>query len=151
MGGFKLDTSGEVGIMPAGRWNERFMRWSDLSPFAQGYIEAALTSYGDVLEMRPRGAGESPMLRSMIIAHRPARFSDLAPATLAAMLEDCERVRQIFAGMELTAEDGRRLWGHRADGFPGPLETDRKLRSTLPPIHLYLADDGKVHQREGGR
>lgn len=142
MGGFKLDTSGEVGIMPAGRWNERFMRWSDLSPFAQGYIEAALTSYGDVLEMRPRGAGESPMLRSMIIAHRPARFSDLAPATLAAMLEDCERWKCQFPAVG-AQEDGMAFWVLRNAQFV--------KRSAFPPVALFLADDGKIRQREVGR
>ena len=43
---FTLDTSGEVTILRPNFWGDgdRVVRWSDLSPFAQGYVEALFAS-----------------------------------------------------------------------------------------------------------
>lgn len=134
MGGFKLDTSGEVAI-PAinamtGEPDRIWIgyRWSDLSPFAQGYIEAA---FGGLL------SGFSDYERKASLAG----FRHLAPATLAAMLEDCER----FASdprceSALGKSNGSALWTLRKMGAGDT--------HGFPPVTLYLADDGKVHQRE---
>lgn len=171
MGGFKLDTSGEVGIMPAGRWNERFMRWSDLSPFAQGYIEAAFESVlsAELFAERAgwswsatqegwiegpndlvRGRTASDACIMSCIDVEPLGFSDLAPATLAAMLEDCERAlaTKLWGN---SAIDGGVFWSERMkeafSGFYNGAQAD--LIHAFPPVTLYLAHDGKVHQREG--
>lgn len=110
----------------------RGVMWPDLSPFCQGYVEAAFAAFGGY-EWKDEFGGAWP-----------AKFSDLHPATLARFMEDCEAVQRIFAGMDLTAEDGRRCWQHRVEGFPGPLATDRLLRAALRQVRLSLSPDGKV-------
>lgn len=131
MSGFKLDTSGGVRVPDAllGEPRERSSewRWSDLSPFAQGYIEAAFES----VEWPDPAEGFGPS--------GTPRFSDLAHATLAAMLEDCERWKCQFPRVG-AQEDGMAFWVLRNAQFV--------RRSNFPPLTLYLADDGKIHQRE---
>lgn len=133
MSGFKLDTSGAV-IVERGSVLTKY-RWSDLSPFAQGYIEAAFEEW-----FWEQGVDGQPFLG----------FSDLAPATLAAMLEDCASRRLQWSGYggavcrrrgQTDAEAGTEFWRHRYGG----------AYKRFAPLTLYLADDVKIHQREVGQ
>lgn len=79
-----IDTSGSVD----GR------AWSDLSPFAQGYIAAALESIG------------------------VPEWSRLAPEALALILSDCETAPAIYrAKWPDMADAGRALWRDRQQGI----------------------------------
>lgn len=125
MNGFTLDTSGRVNIGEDPRHG--FIRWPDLSPFAQGYVEAAMlaTEWPDPNE----GFGPS----SSVIG-----FDWLAPETLAAMLRDCEAAERSRVAF-FTGEQGggRMFWELRQNGaFPA-----------YPPLTLYLRDDGRIYQR----
>lgn len=144
-----LDTSGVVPPPGSEVWPGDLLAlaWEDLSPFCQGYVEAALTSFGDVPTIRPRGPGEFSMLRSMIMEHKPAAFSDLHPDTLARFMEDCERFREANPGISTHREHGRWFWDARQNrwqhGDPGLVED-------FPPLRLYLSPDGKVLAEEVG-
>jgi hypothetical protein len=123
MSDFTLDTSGEVACDEHG-WAHV---WSDLTPFQQGYVEAAL---------RPREGLYYPL------TSRFAGFSDLAPETLAAMLKDCEAwQRELRLASPATAASGAGFWEDRRRG----------LWRHFPPLTLYLGDDGKVLQSPEGR
>lgn len=122
-----LDTSGVVCVVddPADRYGFREFYWTDLSPFAQGYIEAALRDY----LMRNLG----PLASGDILG-----FSDLAPETLAAMMKDCERYLSHGRRRELQQpQDGAALWETR----------QMDISPAFPPITLYLGDDGRIYQR----
>jgi hypothetical protein len=87
---------------------------------------------------------------------RPLGFSDLAPETLARIMEDCERIqtRPISAthnwGTNTLA--GKMFWRDRATGFAGlGLEPRIRYSEVFPPLTVYLGDDGKVYLREAGR
>lgn len=142
-----LDTSGDVGPMPAGPMNERFMRWSDLDPFTQGYIEAALSSIRKGCEYcSGRGevggwlgqTAESGGYYSEPCDECVPAFSDLAQETLARIIADCEA----FQPSPVTAEHGRRVWALRQRGEYG---------RGFPPQTVILRDDGKVYFRTAAR
>lgn len=124
---FQLDTSGAVDG-PEGDL-EDFYRWNDLTPFTQGYVEAALRAYSDRLTT---GLGE-PL---------HVGYSDLAPETLARIIEDCTTFLEwnrlagtrCFVADGMTAR-GRSWWGERNRGLDAP---------RWPPLTLTLGDDGKV-------
>lgn len=99
-------------------------QWEDLDAFTQGYVEAVLRAAEDTL-------GGFTVCG--------VRFSDLAPETLARIIEDCVAWRSEFTGStaESSAERadmGRGFWRIRQDG----------KRSTFPPLTVQLGDDGKV-------
>jgi len=139
MGGtFTLDASGEV------FWNSpegHSLEWSDLSPFVQGYIEAALRS-----QVRVDHTGqEQPFFLAIrspgITRWRRVGFRHLAPDTLAAILKVCERATtndpprwQVPADSPKMAEHGRYFWQDRQMG----------RHSDFPPLTLSLSGDGKV-------
>lgn len=134
---FQLDTSGAVPLV--GSYPELgrdMVRWEDLSPFEQGYIEGLLRSladdYGDRLKVWT-GAH-----------HRWTGFSDLHHSALALILRDCEgyeasgRVVGLWRG---DADQGAHFWRWRsqaADEF-------------FPVLTPTLGGDGKVYLREGGQ
>lgn len=124
---FKLDTSGRVATERANDVRkhpaERYVIWPDLSPFVQGYIEAAY----DLADFERGGD--------------PPGFADLAPETLARIMEDADRYRR--PELDYTREEGESFWIWQAEGF-GDTED-------FPPLALYLGDDGKVRIREAGR
>lgn len=117
---------------PAGE--PRLIRWSDLSPFAQGYAEALFAS-----QARKWGNRLLPMFfvpgrddGEMIDRH----FSDLSPEALALILRDCEAFR---AGEGGEPDDVKRLkgglfWTYRQRGE----------YAHFPPQTPYLSDDGRV-------
>jgi hypothetical protein len=121
---FQLDTTGAV--LPVARYDSKWnaepcgYRWSDLSPFTQGYIEALFADGVDEVE-----PGRHFML------DRPIAFRDLAPETLARIIADCGLAcREGDAHME-----GVDYWNRRQAG---------DYLTTRPPQTLQLCDDGKV-------
>lgn len=122
---FQLDTSGSV-EMPSGiMFGPSSYRWRDLSPFAQGYVEALLTA-GICWPDPAEGYGPSSSV---------VRFSDLHPETLAAILKDCEAAQARFH--LATHLDGVAIWKCRQiDQVPG-----------FPPLAIDIDSDGKVRLR----
>lgn len=140
MAEFQLDTSGAVIREPQPQGGPLYWHWFDLSPFAQGYVEAALRSLRD---------GDLGYLPWSTIK-KDCGFANLAPETLAAMLKDCEAtpLSRPYAHARTAHQiadargAGARFWELRQRGeFP----------KTFPPRALYLGNDGKVYQREAGR
>lgn len=132
MSGFQLDTSGEVGPMPGARYGSpgcvidaapSFIRWSDLSPFAQGYVEAL---FDQPIELEFGGQIHANW-------HKLG-FSDLSPEALAMILRDCERFTELFGEWPLR-EHGEGFWiGRQKDKHPD-----------FPPLTPTLSEDGKVN------
>lgn len=125
---FQLDTSGQVAALSfrgsdldPGCW-----MWSDLTPFAQGYIEAL--PWGDM-------AQASKGHRKWANRTAPG-FSDLAPETLDRIIADCAIAED---RMGKGAEWGRYFWAARQAGLYGG---DPKAKA--PPLTVELGDDGKV-------
>lgn len=130
---FQLNTSGEIWVDLHRPGPPVLTSWCDLTPFAQGYVEAMLGS---------RVAVKSPVDgRPLVLG-----FRHLAPATLARIIEDCEaqqclmRSMQKLDGMpdDLWREAGRRWWPARQLGGD----------NDFPPLTPYLADDGLIYFRE---
>lgn len=119
MSEFKLDTSGIVDFH-VGSLNS-FRMWKDLSPFEQGYVEALLRFANDHL-------GD--------VHSNQYGFSDLAPETLAQIREDCTVMEDEKKWLN-KIEDGYWFWTSRQIGN----------LSYMPPLTLYLSDDGKLHFR----
>lgn len=113
-----FDTSGEVGPMPAGPYNERSFRWGDLSPFAQGYVEALLLEFGHTW---------SDDNGDLFVS-----FSDLSPEALAMILRDCEAWTKVYP----KAASGQSFWRCRQEQLV--------KRPAFPPLRVYLNDAGKV-------
>ena len=139
MGEFTFDTSGAVEVQPMSETEGSIrIRWSDLSPFAQGYIEAAFASAS--VPNTPNLTHRGVYMITPNGDRRAVAFSDLAPETLAAMLGDCEAVREgsLAAYKRRTPHAGGLFWETRKRGG----------LSAFPPITLYLGDDGRIYQRE---
>ena len=118
---FQLDTSGAVALTrnygPSRTLIEHC--WSDLSPFAQGYVEALICDLG----LQYFGDGESDDTPAL------AAFADLAPETLARIIADCAASRHAT-----DSERGAAFWRMRQRG-----EIEN-----FPPSTVQLGDDGKV-------
>lgn len=127
---FQLDASGPVALPRPHSEGSTQTYWSDLSPFAQGYVEALLESF------RPDPyKGWAPTF--------PKRFgfSDLAPETLARIIADCEaflafgrKLNQKEASPVPTFNWGATFWDYR----------QRDRWREFPPLTVQLGDDGKV-------
>lgn len=128
---FVLDTSDSVTLWDhKGPWPYRkYVRWEHLDAFTQGYIEAMFfTSDEELADER--------------MAHNPSDdarlslgFSDLAPETLARIIEDCDWLCT-DASIRRTSRDlGREIWAERQAGNV----------AHLVPLTAYLGDDGKVY------
>lgn len=127
---FKLDTGGSV-FVPISPAHVRGYRWSDLSPFEQGYVEALLQS----CDFPVRNAAGTPLREGdPLPGWMRARFSDLSPEALATILRDCaeECAVQTVANSRYS---GLRFWQLRQDG---------RMRRTFPPLTVALTDDGKI-------
>jgi hypothetical protein len=92
--------------------------WSDLSPFAQGYVEAMFAEWGPRLEAQTAGLAQPK-------SHRRLCFSDLSPEAIALVLRLCDET---------------------GDG-PGTPEHGRIL-FRLHPLIPDLDGAGKVRLRE---
>jgi hypothetical protein len=127
---FSFDTSGVV-VTDNGKHTWTETAWPDLSPFVQGYVRAAKQA-------------------RRLIVHRVGdeletldwAFRHLAPATLAAMMKDCERfqanparrwINGVVAGSEWFRCRQRGDYAHI--GFP--------------PQTLSLGDDGLIYAEAG--
>lgn len=147
MGAFTLDTGGEVTTQDRPEAYGGVYCWSDLSPFAQGYVEALFASF----ERWPSttfGDAKYPALPN-VSGHGVTiglGFSDLSPEALALIIRDCERaLRTSLWGNSV--RDGRLFWSERTEelfsGFWGGQQT--LLCETLfPPLRPFLNEDGKV-------
>lgn len=105
-----------------------------LNPFTQGYIEEMF---------RESGLCEDDGLADVAerIGLAPNKgFSDLAPETLARIVEDCGKFKPDFGRRYYanTAHDGALYWRSRA----------ANKHFCDPPLTPYLGDDGKVYLRE---
>jgi hypothetical protein len=138
---FTLDTSGAVGPLFYERGEQRVpgfnladrqsshVVWPDLSPFAQGYVEAMFAAMrawdGRPCTLPSPGGGVAIGLA----------FSDLAPETLAAILKDCEAGRNLSSGLVPTFRKnklgGAAFWRQR-EGYG------------FPPLTPALNDAGRV-------
>jgi hypothetical protein len=135
MGGFTLDTSGEVLVQRASSGGPFAYTWSDLSPFEQGYIEAAKHAHRYLM-----GSGRAPGG----YVHVDWGFRHLAPETLAAILKDCGDALRMGSADYMRTEEhlqraGAIFWRSRQRG-------GLKYRGH-PPLTLSLGDDGKVYLR----
>ena len=123
---FQLDTSGTI-YMPMPLAEDKdllvFYRWSDLSPFTQGYVEALFT-----------GADRTLGDTAIHDFGKELGFSDLAPETLARIIEDCEERLSVGGDWPDTDTAGEMFW----------LSRQRKGQVTFPPLTVQLGDDGKV-------
>lgn len=127
---FILDTSGCVLIMRATDTHPHptdypnGLSWGDLTPFAQGYIEALLTDFASRFALMPP-TGPA----------REVAFSDLAPETLARIIADCAAacLHPMPFCATYSAEGGS-FWSERQDG----------VYVAFPPLTVWLGDDGKV-------
>jgi len=129
---FTLDTSGFVSMPEPFEPSDLGAEWAwpDLSPFAQGYVEALLQG-----EARRDGPGSVVFVRPI----KGFAFSDLAPKTLALILKDCADARRRYMRDD-TTKDGRLFWEARDKGDCQP--------EGYWPLTPYLGDDGKVYLRE---
>jgi hypothetical protein len=140
MATFTLDTSGAVEIPNSGGQVRRGWLWSDLSPFTQGYVEALFAEWAESLDEQ----GEA--LLSWRRGVDRVCFSDLAPATLAAILKDCGPDSRGYVhptgatmGIANSFEGGGLFWRTRQEG----------MWAGFPPLTAYLGDDGLIYLREG--
>jgi hypothetical protein len=141
---FTLDTSGAVlsrsdHVMSGGVLTTV---WSDLSPFAQGYVEAMFAALDlTVDEMAKWLDGVDP--------YRLPSFSDLAPETLALILRDCAAYERGPAMLPADrAGGGATFWRDRQSGFYLRETAGVPFCGAFPPLTPYLGDDGKVYLRE---
>lgn len=127
---FTLDTTTPVAERTPDGDLIGYHHWSDLSPFAQGYVEALFA--GGVIGLSER----TPLLSApaYLSGPRPFAFSDLAPEALALILKDCEDARRKLNANEV---DGPWFWAWR----------QRNQSPVFPPLTVYLGDDGKVRLR----
>jgi hypothetical protein len=118
---FQLDTSGTIRLVPAKSDPDGpIYRWSDLSPFAQGYIEALFADTVARIQSGQMAPMEGP--------RRWPDFSDLDPEALARIIADCEAAGPAEP-RAYTADALRRMGA------------EQWKRSTLT---IQLGDDGKV-------
>ena len=145
---FHLDTSGRVDHVHPGNGRTYQVDWPELDTFTQGYIEALFfTDASDSDdELYEKG------------------FSDLAPETLAAIIDDCAKFQAVTEADLAGANDidhqcgeteaGRDFWytrnGHGCgfwDGdWPEPYATAlTDACKAFRSLDAYLGDDGKVY------
>lgn len=123
---FTLDTSGRVSCTdPTKPCICHAATWDRLDPFTQGYVAALLRDFSANL-LQPGEVGPTGV---------EFGFSDLAPETLAQIMDDCKDAASILRRNHL-ADDGRWFWN------------DGKHRPGFPPLTPYLGDDGKVYLSE---
>jgi len=149
---FALDTSRTILTPwptkgdPEGKSTSMLNPWRDLSPFAQGYGSAMAKALYDALRA---------VAWSHEDAERAVAFRRWAPEALEMILRDCERFERgwiwtlgddVFPTTEENRDErlraaGKSFWAHRSTLF---------FAHAFPPLTPYLAEDGKVHLREGG-
>ncbi|WP_332691688.1 hypothetical protein [Devosia sp.] len=124
---FTLDTSGAVEIPGSGGQVRRGWLWSDLSPFAQGYVEALLR---DAPAVGPQSDLRFP------------GFSDLSPEAVAMILADCAHDEKVGRQLNLAGNPEDRTSRKAGRGFWRERQTGNLFDA--PPQTVFLTDDGKV-------
>lgn len=153
---FTLDTSGYVNLDPRAvfpDWDVDehgcVLRWDDIGalPYgqlAQGCIKAAIKS----LDAPPtRNVQRRGVYNLSGGTYRALGFSDLAPATLARILQDCASFENIAVGLGLTKlgeREGRHFYAGRNNGT-----LQGAFAAAFPPLTLRLGDDGLIYFGEG--
>lgn len=109
--------------------------WSDISPFAQGYVEGAKQAFPTLqLSEALKGARGYRGCPSIALDWT---FGHLSPEAIALILKDCDAARK--RRIADTALGGKIFWSERQAG---------RIRA-FPPLTPFLSDDGRVHLREG--
>lgn len=124
------------------------MKWNELDRFTRGYIDCALWS---TLDQSDENTGGEPMDRNY-------SFSDIAPDTLARMVEDCRMFqddnRQDLDWCALPLDrQGHDFWLNRnrhGSGFwdEGDDPVFRRLSDASKAwgtFDLYVGDDDMIH------
>lgn len=130
---FTLDTSGRVEVHPPGSWIAPARAWADLTPFAQGFLEAAAKALYERLRLSAGGCTHEA-------AWAATTFRNWSPEALALILRDCSDCKDVpgCAPLSDTADTGKMFWEMRqTEGLP-----------RWPALTPYLSDDGKVCLRE---
>lgn len=133
---FQLDTSGEVRAHEHWCEGDEVIRWSDLSPFCQEYVEAMLAYFRAGLLTQTVGF-DHPDIIAFGEKVRALGFRHLAPATLARIIEDCEGLQRLFPGD--SAKHGGWLWSER----------NKRRWTDFPPLLVTLGDDGLIYLGAG--
>lgn len=142
---FSIDTSGFVPACSLPSFLPE-MRWPDLNPFTQGYIEALFETIAPVRYRHRRQPGANGLCQACgKIEHRlkPWCFSDLAPEALARIMEDCAAVLRIidsYTDPKLARYQGTEFWRARQKSAWSLLNQIVRF----PPLTVYLGDDGKM-------
>ncbi len=132
-----FDTSGVVDC-PVGKLIS-FRPWSDLSPFAQGYVEALFKSFHAEVEnirsvlSRANVIGTNEHL-VRLQAWGALGFSDLSPEALGMILADCEALQRNAWPKADLRRLGQDCWRSRQEG----------RSADFPPLTVSLNDDGKI-------
>jgi hypothetical protein len=139
---FQFDTSSYVRMVPSDVKStpKDYLRWPDLSPFEQGYVEAMFAEVhhnyhwatGDFGAPDDYSAG-------------PA-FRHLAPETLARIRKDCAAIGPYSASKFYA--DSQRQGAHFWFDRNHVAEHGEHYFAKLPPLAPYLGNDGKVYLRE---
>ena len=140
MSAFTLDTSGAVHGVVASDGDLCAVLWPDLTPFAQGYVEAMFTS------LPGRWNDGQPTIRVGLQLVQRVGFSDLAPETLAAIRKDCADWQLAVRGLIANTEGwGRSFYDQRQTGWK--MWPTRDFGDRFPPLTVSLGDDGKVYAK----
>jgi len=133
---FQLDTSGGVQQFNAANIETHKVFWGNLSPFYQGYIEALIADSIDDLCPDPMHPFSNLL-----------GFSDIAPATLARIMADCERhPNNKGTDPDVQWRRGRNAWDDRNPY--GATYGSRVSGYWYPPLTPYLGDDGLIYLKE---
>lgn len=132
---FTLDSAGTVAIeatfedFASGLGDE--VAFTDLTPFAQGYIEALLSEPETARAWWLRHSGPFGIPAA-------APFRDLAPETLARIIADCEGVDTVRMRSRMGFKPG-------AEGGRAFLQTRQAGKwAAFPPLTVKLGNDGKL-------
>lgn len=150
---FSFDTSGVV--EPSGREVVAY-RWSDLSPFVQGYVEALFASIRYERASAGINKGDHVLKWDERVNYSNSRylaFRDLDPSALALILRDCERWLHAWQHIypEVMAQKGgdiKTLQRRQGAAFWKWRQHNSELDRVWPPLQPYLSDEGKVCLRE---
>ena len=141
-----LDTSGTVHGVPGapagqGTYHPVDLDWCDLTPFAQGYIEALMGDFVAGLLTQTVGF-DHPHIVAFGEKVRALAFHDLAPETLARIISDCA---------EMTDDEGDYTSGDREGGAEYWQDRQATLHpERLPPgsfwtpLTIQLGADGLI-------
>lgn len=102
--------------------------WNKLTPFTQGYINGLIDNL--LIERETDSKGQT-------LRERWAEFFDLAPETLAQVVEDCANAYHLCPGV---SDDGDRRAGR---GFWNVRQSNAIARR-FPALTVCINDDGKV-------